>query len=107
MTTKKRKIDPDMLPFEVAESMRALGEKISIARRARKWTQRDLAGRVGVGMNTMVEIERGSQSVQFGSYVMALWALNLMSEFERLAKPENDEITVTGAISRLPRRVSP
>lgn len=102
----KKKIDPDMLPFEVVDVLKNLGQKISIARRARKWTQQDMAGRVGVGMNTMVSIERGSPSVQFGSYVMALWALNLLDEFERIARPQDDEVTFSAALKVLPQRVS-
>lgn len=105
MSERRKKIDADLLPFEVAEAMGALGKKISIARRARKWTQRDMAGRVGVGMNTMVEIERGSPSVQFGSYVMALWVLNMLDEFTHMANAA-DDVTISSAIMRLPKRVS-
>lgn len=95
-----------MLPYEVTEALQGLGRNISIARRARKWTQQDMAGRVGVGMNTMVAIERGSPSVQFWSYVMALWALNLLDEFERVARPQDDDVTLNGAFRSLPRRIS-
>jgi len=106
MSQYRKKIDPEMLPFEVLDVMKNLGQKISIARRARKWTQPDMAGRVGVGLNTMVAIERGSPSVQFGSYVMALWALNLLDEFERIARPQDDEVTLSSALKRLPKRVT-
>lgn len=43
-------------------------------------TQPDLAAKVGVGLSTLRQIERGAPNVQAGFYVTALWALDLLDE---------------------------
>lgn len=64
-------------------------------------TQSELAARIDVGLNTMISIEKGSPSVQFGSYLMALWSMNLLDEFERIARPEDDDVTVKVGIRKI------
>lgn len=47
--------------------MRLLGELISLSRRGRRWSQRDLADRVGISVGTLAKIEQGDASVGLGS----------------------------------------
>ncbi|MFA6015950.1 MAG: hypothetical protein WC742_12870 [Gallionellaceae bacterium] len=98
---RKKRICFDELPIDVQTSLVNFGKKITIARRSRLLTQAELAARIDVGLNTMISIEQGSPSVQFGSYVMALWCLNLLDEFERVARPEDDPITVQIGIKKI------
>jgi DNA-binding XRE family transcriptional regulator len=46
------------LPYLVEAQLVALGKRIAVARKARCWTQGDLASRAGVGLNSIVNIER-------------------------------------------------
>lgn len=98
---KRQKIDVDLLPFDVQDGLVAFGNKIAMARRARNYTQADLATRAGIGLNTLIAIEKGSPSVQLGSYVMVLWCMDLFREFEQLARPEDDPFIINYATSRL------
>ena len=100
-TLSHQKANLDRLPFEVCCALQNLGKKIAIARKSRLLTQADLAGRIDVGLNTMIAIEQGVPSVQFGSYIMALWSLNLLGEFDRIANPEDDPVTVNYGISKI------
>lgn len=74
-----------LLPFEAEDVLRGLGERISVARRARGLTQADLAAKAGVGLSTIVAIEKGRPTVQFGFWLSALWALDLLEGFESIA----------------------
>jgi transcriptional regulator with XRE-family HTH domain len=78
----KRSASPHLLPLAAEELLRTLGDRISLARRARRLTQPDLAAKVGVGLSTMRQIESGAPTVQIGFYITALWALDLLQELQ-------------------------
>ena len=94
----------EMLPFEAEEVVTALGEKIALARRARSWTQADLAAKMGVSVNTVVNLEKGRPSVAFGQVVMALWLLDSLDMLRAATRPEDDPVIQKEALSRLPKR---
>ena len=76
----KRSASVHLIPLPAEKLLRVLGERICLARRARKLTQPDLAAQVGVGLSTLRQIETGAPTVQIGFYVSALWALDLLDE---------------------------
>lgn len=53
-------------PYAV-EAAQLLGERIRIARRRRRWSQRELAERAGITPRTLGKIERGELSVRLGT----------------------------------------
>lgn len=65
------------LPFEVSASLQALGHRIVIARKNRRYSQRVFADMLGVAPATLVAIERGAPTVQIGHYARALWMLDI------------------------------
>jgi transcriptional regulator with XRE-family HTH domain len=48
------------------EAARLLGARVSLARRERQWTLKELAERVGVTSNTMHKVERGDPTIGLG-----------------------------------------
>ena len=78
----KRSASAHLLPLAAEELLRTLGNRISLARRARRLTQPDLAAKVGVGLSTMRQIECGAPTVQIGFYIAALWALDMLQELQ-------------------------
>jgi transcriptional regulator with XRE-family HTH domain len=48
------------------EAARLLGARVRLARRERRWTLQELAGRVGVTHVTMGKVERGDLTVGLG-----------------------------------------
>ncbi len=78
-------------PFIVEDSLADLGERISLARRARRLTQPDLAAKAGIGLSTLLAVERGAPSVQIGSVLMVLWALGLEGTFDTLSNLGSDK----------------
>ena len=55
----------------------ALGTEIARARRERRWSQAELAGRVGAALGTIRAVERGTPSVTLGVAVEAAVVLGI------------------------------
>lgn len=90
-------------PIDVRDTLRQLGERMVIARKAAGWRQVDLADRAGVSRSTLVEIEKGSPHVSIGNYLAALWALNILDDVDQIAALESDSHRLMA--SQLPKRI--
>ncbi|EIN02518.1 hypothetical protein WQE_03687 [Paraburkholderia hospita] len=101
----KKTLELEALPFEAAEVLTSLGERIALARRARGWTQSDLASKLDVSINTVVRIEQGRPSVALGQMVMALWVLDNLDVLREAARIEDDPVSQQQVARRIPRRV--
>jgi len=95
----------DLLPFEAEEVVTALGNTISLARRARGWTQSDLAAKMEASVNTIVNLEKGRPSVSFGQVVKALWTLDRLDILREAARVDSDPVIQEEALRRIPRRI--
>ena len=101
----KKSASSDLLPFEAEEFLCELGRRISIARRARGWTQQDLAAKAGVSNRTMTGIEKGLPTIQMGFWLSTLWALDLLQAFASLQPLSQDPATVALLEQELPKRI--
>lgn len=72
-----RKSIKSHLPLAVRQVLKELGELIALGRKERKFTQAELAERVGVSRMTIVRIERGAPEVAVGHYLTSAWILGL------------------------------
>jgi transcriptional regulator with XRE-family HTH domain len=54
-----------------AEAAQLLGAQVRLARRERRWSQDELASRIGVTARTVYKIERGDMSVGLGAALEA------------------------------------
>ena len=94
----------DLLPFEAEEAVASVGAMIALARRARGWTQADLAAKMGTSVNTIVNIEKGRPSVAFGQIVNALWVLDSLGPLRDALRPENDPVIRQAVLDHVSRR---
>jgi len=94
------------LPFPIlpAKKLAAFGERIALARRARQLNQRDLAFLSGLGVNSIVALEKGRPGVSIGALARVLDALDLLSELDHLVEPQRDPALMLFATSRLGSR---
>lgn len=74
---KLRSFEISPLPFEVQASLEALGQRIAVARKERRLSQREFADMMGVGPQTVLFVEQGRPTVQIGHYARAAWLLEL------------------------------
>ncbi|TYK71145.1 MULTISPECIES: helix-turn-helix domain-containing protein [Comamonas] len=79
----KKSSDTAMLPIEAEDAALLMGKKIRMARRIREMTQQHLADATQMSLNTVVKMEAGHPGVQFGFYLKALWALELIDDFTK------------------------
>lgn len=66
-----------ILPISVRETLKEIGGLISCARKEKRWTQEELARRIGVNRMTVVRMEKGAPEVATGWYLTAAWLLGL------------------------------
>lgn len=82
-----------------------IGLSISYSRRARRLKQKDLAEMAGIGLNSMVAIEKGVETVQFGLYLQVLVALGITDLLNPLANMTGDTVGIQSMADLLPKRV--
>jgi len=97
------------LPLGVRESIKEMGELIACARKEKRWTQEEMARRIGVSRMTVVRMEKGAPEVAAGLYLIAAWLLGLPVLSWQVMGEERGN-TMTGSIltklrSTLPERV--
>ncbi len=93
------------VPYAVGEACRSLGERLTVARKRRRLTQKELARRAGLSTFTLIRIEKGTPGTELGSVLRVLWALGLERTFALVAAAESDGVGQTLERARLPRRV--
>ncbi|HEX7030440.1 MAG TPA: helix-turn-helix transcriptional regulator [Gammaproteobacteria bacterium] len=64
-------------PRAVRQALAALGNTIEVARKQKRITREELAGRMGVSHVTLQRIEQGRATTAIGSVFKALWLLDL------------------------------
>jgi transcriptional regulator with XRE-family HTH domain len=90
---------------QTRDATRVLGLQIAIARRARRWTESELAGRAGVSRATLRGVEQGAPTVAIGTVfeIATLVGVQLFGadaeSLSAIAERERDRLAL------LPRRV--
>lgn len=102
----KKSSDNAMFPLEAEDAVLLMGKKIRMARRIREMTQQHLADATEMSLNTVVKMEAGHPGVQFGFYLKALWALELIDDFtSQLRNVGINETEFSLVESNLPKTV--
>jgi transcriptional regulator with XRE-family HTH domain len=76
---------------ETQSYLQCLGLNIKDARKARKWSQQELAERALMSRLTYAQIEKGAPQVQIGLYLRVLELLGLAEPIRHIAAPHLDE----------------
>ena len=84
----------------------SIGKTISMSRLAKGIKQSDLAQMSGIGINTIVSIEKGVSTVQIGHYIEVLSQLGIDSILSPSTDISNDKLAVVAMTNLLPKRVS-
>lgn len=95
----------ETLPDELMVGLHALGRDIAAARRARRMSQDDLAGRLNVGRKTVIRMEKGDERVKFGAYASAAWVMGLETNLVSAFSTDRDPVQLREARLSLPRRI--
>lgn len=82
-----------------------IGDAIRTARIRRRKTAADVAGRLGVSLPTLRKLETGDPGVALGTFLAALWLLDLSPAVMAALDPAKDEVGLTLEMARMPQRV--
>jgi DNA-binding XRE family transcriptional regulator len=97
------------LPPSVRESLKEVGDLIACARKEKRWTQEELARRIGINRMTVVRIEKGAPEVATGWYLTAAWLLGLpILTWQNMGEGKSDTVVgdlLTKLKKNLPKTV--
>ena len=86
--------------------LRALGDALRRARLRRELSQKLVAERASIGVQTLIRIEAGDPAVAMGSYAMVIGAVGLLGGWGDLVDPVGDDLAHEQMRKRAPRRKS-
>ncbi len=94
-------------PLLVQTALADLGQRITIARKARGHSQAEFAALSGLGLSTVVGIEAGHPGVAVGNVAKALDTLGLLGQLASVADVSQDPFVVEAGLARLaPKRTA-
>lgn len=91
--------------FAVENAVAQLGANLRIARIKRRLTQKMVADRAGISLNTLSKLENGDPGIAVGIVGAVLLALGLDDALASTAAPERDLDGMMLEESALPQRV--
>lgn len=98
-------MEQNIYPYEVTDRLLVYGERIRMARTRRRWSQAELAERMGVERRTVSRLEQGNAGVGLGAFLAALWILGLWETARSVADPAADPVGIFMEQQRAPARV--
>lgn len=94
----------EVYPSGVRDLLGAYGERVQLARLRRRWSQAELAERMGLERRTVSRLEKGSPGVGVGAFLAALWVLDLWETARNVAVPAADKVGAFLEKQRTPLR---
>lgn len=85
--------------------LRKLGHDISIARKRRQFTQKQLAESASVNVSTIRRLENGDAGISLGTLAMVMLVLGESQRFADLLDVARDDVGLTLSVVDLPKRV--
>jgi len=92
------------LPPQSKRALESLGRDIAIARKRRKITQRLMAERMFVSVQTVQRLESGDPTVGIAVLASALFVLGFTKRLAELAAPDSDQVGMREELARLPTK---
>jgi transcriptional regulator with XRE-family HTH domain len=86
-------------------ALQRLGSNISLARRRRRWTQRELAEQIGASESTVRRMEAGDPGIALQHLLGAMAAFGAIDQFCGLLDTRGDSIGLVIQDRELPQRV--
>lgn len=96
----KRNAVSTALPFEVEQTLKALGANLRTARLARNLSIEAAAAKIGVGYRAVATAEAGKATTAIGVYLSLLWAYDLLGQAREVADPTRDALVQRAARAR-------
>ncbi len=82
-----------------------LGENVRVARLRRRWSQKDLAVKIGVSVGTVQRVESGDPGVGIGTIVTIFYMFGCQRQISDALDPTKDELGLAADHFHLPKRI--
>lgn len=93
------------LPIEADQALMDLGARLALRRRLMSMTQSDLAQQAGVGVSSIVALERGGQGVAIGTLARVLWVFGQTADLHDLGALEQGDPLLETRLDTVPQRI--
>ena len=93
------------MPLPAMHALRKLGRELALARRKRRISTADMAGRAFISRSTLWRLERGDPAIAVGTLATVAFVLQLHDRLANLAAPSSDVIALSLDEQRLPQRI--
>ncbi len=93
------------LGVNIQKTVDQLSSDLRTARKRRRWTQRDMALKMGVSIGTVQRMEDGDAGVSIGTIAKGLLALGCMDRLEKILEVSTDHIGNAAELQNLPKRI--
>lgn len=77
-------------PSAVKSALTMFGENLRIARRRRGLSAQKVADKLGVGVRSVTDAEKGKPTTAVSTYLGLLWVYDLLSGMKNVAAPMED-----------------
>lgn len=93
-----------LTPLDVIIMSKSLGISLKTARKRRGFTQEDVASRIGVAREVVLNAEKGKATSSYNLMSM-LWLYGLLGQMIDAVSHDRDTVGISLDRSRLPKRV--
>jgi transcriptional regulator with XRE-family HTH domain len=83
------------IPTRVKNRLKTLGKLINAARRARGFTQKQLAERASASERTIIRLESGNAKIAWGTVMTVCWLLDIPTDPELIDPVRRAELLAT------------
>jgi len=90
----------EMPPFAVEATIQRLGNNLRVARLRRNLTIQQVAEKMGTGLRSISDAEKGKLTTSIGTYIGLLWVYDLLGQLNDVADPGKDDEGQNLALSR-------
>jgi transcriptional regulator with XRE-family HTH domain len=90
---------------KIGQTLKRIGENLSLARRRRHISLKSLAERVGVSSKTISRLEQGDPTVAWGTVITVMEVLGLQKSTEHIADSAYDELGLGLMDEKVPKRI--
>jgi transcriptional regulator with XRE-family HTH domain len=77
-------------PFELESALAAFGANLRTARQRRGLSAQKAAEKLGVGVRSVMDAEKGKPTTAVSTYMGLLWAYDLLGDMKGVADPMKD-----------------
>lgn len=93
------------VPPSTERVLKRLGSHISLARRRRRWSQKDMAEQIGASVSTVRRLESGDPGIALQHLVGVMFAFGEMDQLNNMLDTRRDIVGLLLQDGELPKRV--